>query len=72
MKVGHELDFASGYFMVLPRNWKDPSSTEKPYLFISSKCPKDIKEKLLKEWEIVKAETIKRHEEGHFSSSDYF
>lgn len=69
---GHELDFASGYFTVFARDLENPNNPESPYLHISSDCPEDIRERLLETWETVKEDTIKRHEEGRYSSLDYF
>lgn len=73
MKKERELDFASGYFTVFPCNFKDPNAPQdEPFLYISKKCPEDIRKKLLITWEKVKAETKERHKQGFFSSNDYF
>ena len=74
MRSDHErLEFAKKYYAVFPCNFRNPNAPkDEPYLYISKDCPEDIKERLLVEWEKIKAETTKRHEEGIFSSNDYF
>ena len=73
MKVGHELDFASGYFTVFPCDFRNPDAPQdKPFLYISEDCPENLKEKILKTWEKVKTDTEERHKKGFFSSNDYF
>ena len=68
------LDKYSGYFMVLPCNFRNGETPEhnKPFLWISDDCPEDVKAELLKDWEKVKAETIERHNQGIYNSHDYF
>lgn len=68
------LDKYAGYFMVLPCNFKagEKPVPDKPFLYISEKCPEDIKQDILRIWKKVKKETIKRHNEGEYSSLDYF
>ena len=45
---------------------------KEPFLFIMEDCPPDIKKRPLEELPKVKAATKKRHEEGLFTSKDYF
>ena len=47
------LDKYSGYFTVFPCNFKNGETPQKdkPFLYISEKCPEDIKAELLKDWE---------------------
>ena len=45
---------------------------KEPFLFIREDCPPDIKKRPLEEWLKVKATTKKRHEEGLYTSKDYF
>lgn len=57
------LDYAQGYFMVIPG---------KDEIYILNKCPKDIKDRLLKDWPKVREETHERHKKCIFLSTDYF
>ena len=73
MSKERELDFASGYCMVFPCNFRDSNAPkDEPFLYIKDECPEDMKEKILKTWEKVKIETKERHKQGVFSSNDYF
>lgn len=67
-----EMDYALGYFSVLPCDFKNPENKEVPFLYIHKDCPPDLKERILSDWPRIKRETIKRHEQGLFSSQDYF
>ncbi len=73
-KKGEELDFALGYFTVFPNGFPFDESSEDtgPCIWISEKCPEDMKKRLLETWETVKKETLKRHNQGEYSSHDYF
>lgn len=68
-----EMDFALGYFTVFPSNFRDPTAPKnEPYLFISKRCPADLKARLLETWPRVYKETKERHARGIYSSKDYF
>ena len=45
------------------KNGETPQK-DKPFLYISEKCPEDIKAELLKDWEKIKVQTIERHKQG--------
>ena len=56
------LDKYSRYFTVFPCNFKNGETPQKdkPFLYISEKCPEDIKAELLKDWEKIKVQTIEK------------
>lgn len=56
-----KFEFARGYIFFFPKGFRGAEETE---LFISKECPDDIKEKVIKLWEEVKADTRERHKKG--------
>lgn len=63
---GHELDFARGYIFIFPKEIYDDM------LFISDKCPSDVREKIEELWIKIKKEQERRYLENIFSPLDYF
>ena len=59
------------YVQLLKEAQKGLLSNE-PYLYIFKDCPEETKKKIIKKWQQVYKDTIKRHENGIYSSKDYF
>ena len=67
-----ELDYALGYFTIFPGGFKNDNAVGDPYLFISDDCPKELRERLLHDWPIIKKKTLEKHANGEWSSTDAF
>ena len=59
------------YVQLLKESEKGILSNE-PYLYIVKDCPEETKKKIIKKWQQVYKDTKKRHENGIYSSKDYF
>ena len=64
---GHELDFAREYMFVF-------TIREEPgyHIHFTKNCPEEIKNKVLELYPKLVEETKRRHEEGLYTSKDYF
>ena len=64
---GHELDFAREYMFVFPIR-------EAPgyHIHFTKNCPEEIRNKVLELYPKLIEETKRRHEEGLYTSKDYF
>lgn len=65
-------DLINKSYVQLIKEAQESGLNNEPYLYIKPNCPKDIKKKILAKWETVYKETKHRHEQGLFSSRDYF
>lgn len=60
------FDFAMPYISI------QQDKTDEPILFVQKDTPEDVRKKIEEAWPTVKAETLRRHNEGLYSSIDYF